>query len=129
MRLRTRRFVRRLFEVLFICKSEADNNEFEIQVQLTKLQKQLQLLLYPVLLSDAFSNEQAAVFFDAVPQLYKKLLLDAKALYEADPAAKNIDEVLVAYPRFFCNSHPPHSASAAAAKNSAATPHHQRICT
>jgi serine O-acetyltransferase len=98
---RTRRFVSRLFQVLFICKSEADNNEFEIQVQLTKLQKQLQLLLYPVLNSDTFSNEQAAVFFNAVPLLYKKLLLDAKALYEADPAAKNIDEVLVAYPGFF----------------------------
>jgi serine O-acetyltransferase len=98
---RARRFVRRLFEVLFICKSEADNNEFEIQSQLTKLERQLQLLLYPVLHSDSVSNEQALVFFNAVPALYKKLLLDATALYEADPAAKNIDEVLVAYPGFF----------------------------
>lgn len=98
---KARRFVRRLFEVLFICKSEADNNEFETQVQLSKLEKQLQQLLYPVLLREAFSNEQATIFFNAVPKLYKKLLLDAAALYEADPAAKNIDEVLVAYPGFF----------------------------
>ena len=40
---RARRFVRKLFEVLFICKSEADNNEFEIQSQLKKLERQLQL--------------------------------------------------------------------------------------
>ncbi|MEI7734559.1 MAG: serine acetyltransferase [Ferruginibacter sp.] len=98
---RARHFVRRLFEVLFICKSEADNNAFEIQSQLKKLERQLQLLLYPVLHSDGFSNEQTQVFFTTVPTLYNKLILDATALYEADPAAKNIDEVLVAYPGFF----------------------------
>lgn len=98
---RARRFVRKLFEVLFICKNEADNNEFEIQSQLKKLERQLQLLLYPVLHSETFSDEQAALFFKTIPELYTKLLLDATALYEADPAAKNIDEVLVAYPGFF----------------------------
>jgi len=98
---RARRFVRKLFEVLFICKSEADNNEFEIQSQLKKLERQLQLLLYPVLHDEVYSNEQAAIFFKTVPSLYTKLLLDAKAIFEADPAAKNIDEVLVAYPGFF----------------------------
>jgi serine O-acetyltransferase len=98
---RARRFVRKLFEVLFICKSEADNNEFEIQSQLKKLKRQLQLLLYPVLNEEKYSDEQATAFFKTIPDLYQKLLLDAKAIYEADPAAKNINEVLVAYPGFF----------------------------
>lgn len=98
---RARRFVRKLFEVLFICKSEADNNEFEIQSQLKKLKRQLQLLLYPVLNEEKYSDEQASAFFKAIPDLYQKLLLDAQAIYEADPAAKNINEVLVAYPGFF----------------------------
>ncbi len=98
---RARRFVRKLFEVLFICKSEADNNEFEIQSQLKKLKRQLQLLLYPVLNEEKYSDEQASAFFKTIPDLYQKLLLDAQAIYEADPAAKNINEVLVAYPSFF----------------------------
>jgi serine O-acetyltransferase len=98
---RARRFVRRLFEVLFICKSEADNNEFEIQSQLKKLDHQLQLLLYPVLHSEAASTEHATEFFNNAPALYKKILLDATAIFEADPAAKTIDEVLVSYPGFF----------------------------
>jgi serine O-acetyltransferase len=98
---RARRFVRRLFEVLFICKSEADNNEFEITSQLKKLERQLQLLLEPILHSEAASVEQTITFFSNVPALYKKLLLDATALFEADPAAKTIDEVLVSYPGFF----------------------------
>ena len=97
----TRRFVRKLFEVVFICKSEADNNEFEIQSQLKKLEHQLQLLLYPVLHTTNYSEEQAATFFKTIPELYKKLLLDATAIFEADPAAKTIDEVLIAYPGFF----------------------------
>lgn len=98
---RARRFIRKLFEVLFICKSEADNNEFEIQSQLKKLKRQLQLLLYPVLNEEKYSDEQASAFFKTIPDLYQKLLLDAQAIYEADPAAKNINEVLVAYPGFF----------------------------
>jgi serine O-acetyltransferase len=98
---RAKDFVVQLFEVLFICKSEADNNAFEIESQLKKLETQLQLLLYPVLHSEAYSNEQTALFFKTIPAVYKKLLLDANAIFEADPAAKNIDEVLIAYPGFF----------------------------
>jgi len=94
-------FVVKLFEVLFICKTEADNNSFEIESQLKKLELQLQLLLYPLLHSEAYCDEQTAAFFNTVPSLYSKLLLDAKAIFEADPAAKNIDEVLIAYPGFF----------------------------
>lgn len=96
-----KQFVNKLFEVLFICKNEADNNDFEIQSQLKKLEQQLQFLLFPVLHSSSFSETQTENFFSAIPQLYQKLLLDAKAIFEADPAAKNIDEVLIAYPGFF----------------------------
>ena len=94
-------FVVKLFEVLFICKTEADNNSFEIESQLKKLELQLQLLLYPVLHGEAYCNKQTAAFFKTIPSLYSKLLLDAKAIFEADPAAKNIGEVLIAYPGFF----------------------------
>jgi serine O-acetyltransferase len=94
-------FVVKLYEILFICKTEADNNSFEIESQLKKLEKQLEFLLFPVLHSTSYSETQTENFFSAVPQLYQKLLLDAKAIFEADPAAKNIDEVLIAYPGFF----------------------------
>ncbi|MEI9955248.1 MAG: serine acetyltransferase [Ferruginibacter sp.] len=99
-----RHFVNTLFETLFLCKDQVDNNEFELQSQFKKLEGQLQLLLYSVKNDNNYSNEQAALFFRAVPELYKKLLLDAAAIYEADPAAKNIDEVFIAYPGFFAIS-------------------------
>jgi len=96
-----RQFVNTLFETLFLCKDQVDNNEFELQSQFKKLEGQLQLLLYSVKHDDKYSNEQAAIFFKAIPELYTKLLLDAAAIYKADPAAKNIDEVFIAYPGFF----------------------------
>jgi serine O-acetyltransferase len=39
-------------------------------------------------------------FFDQLPALYEGLLLDARALLEGDPAARSLDEVLLAYPGF-----------------------------
>jgi serine O-acetyltransferase len=96
-----RHFVHDLFETLFLCKDQVDNNEFELQSRFKKLEAQLQLLLYSVQHDSIYSVEQASIFFNAIPVLYKKLLLDANAIYKADPAAKSIDEVLIAYPGFF----------------------------
>lgn len=99
--IRARRFVRRLFVLLFIGKGEAENNEFETQVQLRKLERLLQLLLLPLLPGKSAANEQAGIFFKELPTLYSKLLQDATALLEADPAAQDLDEVLLTYPGFF----------------------------
>jgi len=40
-------------------------------------------------------------FFDSIPTLYDNLLLDIKATYEGDPAAKSTDEVVRSYPGFY----------------------------
>lgn len=40
-------------------------------------------------------------FFAQVPHIYQKLKMDALAIFEGDPAAKSIDEVISAYPGFF----------------------------
>jgi serine O-acetyltransferase len=98
---KARRFVRRLFEVLFIPKNESDNTEAEIGAQLKKLEKTLPQLLYPWLNNEEKAAEQSALFFTALPQLYDRLMKDATAILQADPAAKSIEEVLIAYPGFF----------------------------
>ena len=96
-----RRFVHHLFETLFICKNEADNNEFEVKAQLHKSEYQLGLVLYPLFKNEAIANQQAAIFFEAIPALHATLLEDANAIFKADPAAKELDQVLIAYPGFF----------------------------
>lgn len=40
-------------------------------------------------------------FLAALPAMREALLLDAAAMYEGDPAASSIDEVVLAYPGFF----------------------------
>jgi serine O-acetyltransferase len=39
-------------------------------------------------------------FFTALPGIREALLLDARAIYDGDPAAHSIDEVILAYPGF-----------------------------
>jgi serine O-acetyltransferase len=94
-------FVRNLFNTLFVCNSEAANTTEIVSKQLADLHNSLKKLLQPILHTEAYVQQQADDFFTQLPSLHQKLLLDAKALYDADPAAKNIDEVLVAYPGFF----------------------------
>jgi len=40
-------------------------------------------------------------FFSKIPGIYDKLLCDARAIYEGDPAAESVNEVISAYPGFF----------------------------
>ncbi|WKZ56869.1 MAG: serine O-acetyltransferase [Bdellovibrionota bacterium] len=40
-------------------------------------------------------------FHRCIPELYERLLLDADAHYEGDPAARSVDEVILCYPGFF----------------------------
>jgi serine O-acetyltransferase len=39
-------------------------------------------------------------FFEEVPAIYERLGQDARAIYDGDPAAESIDEVISAYPGF-----------------------------
>ncbi len=96
----TKLFAKSLFDTLFICKDDYEN-ELEIQAQLNALQEQLEVLLLQVISDKKKSKELALAFFEALSSIYKKLLLDAEAIYKADPAAKTMQEVLLAYPGFY----------------------------
>jgi serine O-acetyltransferase len=45
--------------------------------------------------------EVARRFMEQLPEAYRKLTLDAEALFKGDPAAESVDEVIVAYPGFY----------------------------
>ena len=47
------------------------------------------------------SAQVKAEFCRQLPQVYEKLLIDAKAFYDNDPAAESIDEIIFAYPGFY----------------------------
>lgn len=46
-------------------------------------------------------NKTADAFFEKLPKLYDRLTEDARAIYEGDPAARSVEEVIVSYPGFY----------------------------
>jgi serine O-acetyltransferase len=65
------------------------------------LQMQLQALLLPLSAQMNLTVAQVSnQFFSAVPAVYEKLIQDAEAFYQYDPAATDITEVMAAYPGF-----------------------------
>ncbi len=83
-----------VFDFLF---GEKRVSEDELKLLVQQLTKRLTELLSS--LDDAEDHSQT--FFAALPAIYKSLLEDANAILLSDPAAKNITEVLIAYPGFF----------------------------
>jgi serine O-acetyltransferase len=74
----------------------------EVKSKLFVLERDIQSLLTPLLADTALHAEDvAARFFQELPEVHRKLWLDAEAIYGGDPAAESIDEVILAYPGFF----------------------------
>lgn len=50
------------------------------------------------------SAEVIETFMPTLPDLFRKMVGDAKAIFAGDPAAKNLEEVVVAYPSFYATA-------------------------
>lgn len=100
----TQLFLEELLELLFPHFSK--ENEYlgvdEIKGKISRLRRTLVNLLRPLearMLQSAAGS--AEIFFEQLPEIYDLLWLDAKSIYEGDPAAESIDEVISAYPGFY----------------------------
>ncbi len=98
------RFVEELLALLFPHFSEQAQylSEEEIKGKISFLRRQLTNILHP--LEGRMQNSAAGVadiFFEQLPQTYGLLWKDAEAIYQGDPAAENLDEVISAYPGFY----------------------------
>ena len=72
----------------------------EVRAELERLRGQLDGFLLAQGTSPDHATLISTAFEANLPGLHRGLLLDARATCEADPAAKSIDEVLLAYPGF-----------------------------
>jgi serine O-acetyltransferase len=95
-------FVDNLLAMLFphFCK-EGFFTVNEIGARLVLIERDLKRLLVPIL-GDSHSAVEKITqnFMNSLTDIHKKLWLDAEAIYSGDPAAENIDEVILAYPGF-----------------------------
>jgi serine O-acetyltransferase len=71
---------------------------------LEQIEHLLRGLCVPVLNSDEQVGKVVEGFMRDLPRFHSALMEDARAIYHGDPAAANLDEVILAYPGFFAIS-------------------------
>jgi serine O-acetyltransferase len=73
----------------------------DIEDELELLEFNLKHILKPFQSSLSRNAKEAArVFFEKIPEIHNNLIMDAEAITRGDPAAKNVDEVILSYPGF-----------------------------
>ncbi|MDQ1856393.1 serine O-acetyltransferase EpsC [Chryseobacterium sp. WLY505] len=98
-KIKTKKWVKDLYETLFLPQN--DNTEDQLKRNFEALQETLSVLIHTVTGDKTLTEEQVSQFFEALPELYNQLVLDAKSILEFDPAADSLEEVYLAYPGFF----------------------------
>jgi serine O-acetyltransferase len=96
-------FIHSILSVLFPHYTKDKYSSLEgIKFHLFQLEKQLKLIVSPLLSNTSLYIEDVTDhFFKALPDVYHKLWYDAQAIFEGDPAALSVDEVIFTYPGFF----------------------------
>ncbi|MFZ4928601.1 serine O-acetyltransferase EpsC [Chryseobacterium sp. Mn2064] len=98
-KIKTKKWVKELYEVLFLPQN--DNTEEQLEKDFATLQRTLSELINTITVDKEETQFHVNRFFEALPELYDQLVLDAKSILEFDPAADSLDEVYLAYPGFF----------------------------
>jgi serine O-acetyltransferase len=97
-------FIDGFFEFLFIPQKQKKMSQYELSKEFESYKSHLAALVYDVIGDGEKTQSVADLFFEEVPAIYDALLDDAAAMLEFDPAAKSIEEVLMAYPGFFATA-------------------------
>jgi len=89
-----------IFHWLFSIGENYTDNEFFLWKE-TQLKEELTELLENVLTNNENKAETANRFYDKLEAIQTQFEADLKAVFNFDPAAKSVSEVLIAYPGFF----------------------------
>jgi serine O-acetyltransferase len=91
--------LKRITELLFPILSKRD--AFDIPEEFEFISKQTELLLVSINFNKEEAESICNKFINEFENIYKLLLKDAEAIYNGDPAAESIEEVIVSYPGFY----------------------------
>ena len=94
-------FINELFKFLFMPGSGRQNTVKELEKEFDSLKSHLSSLLYDINQDGQKAQEISDSFFNRIPSIYDTVLKDAEAILKFDPAAKSLQEVIVAYPGFY----------------------------
>jgi len=93
-------FIDEVFRFLFI-GSSADRSNIAALEKYNQIKNTFASLVSETLREESEIKQHTTEFFYRIPSIYKALLQDAEAILAFDPAARNISEVVVAYPGFY----------------------------
>ncbi|PKL77278.1 MAG: serine acetyltransferase [Candidatus Melainabacteria bacterium HGW-Melainabacteria-1] len=96
-RCRTRLWLDQLLGLLFPQREENITPPAEVEARLATLEQDLASLLSPL---DLPATLATTFFGEDLPRLDAWLLEDAQCIYQGDPAATSLDEVILSYPGF-----------------------------
>ncbi len=102
-RERLGRWADEIFQWLFCIHPQYADEEVFIEKELD-LKSELLLFLTQVRSAGENTPKRVASFFDRLADIHCVLKSDLETMYNADPAAKSIHEVLLAYPGFYAIS-------------------------
>ncbi len=95
-------FIDKMFEFLFMPKRNIrQQNPGGMEKEFESLKSHFSSLVYDVVMEGDRTQEITDNFFAAIPGLYNLLYKDAETILQFDPAARSVEEVLVAYPGFY----------------------------
>lgn len=97
-------FIDGFFEFLFIPQKQKKMSQYELTKEFESYKSHLSALIYDVNADGEQTQSITDLFFEKLPEIYNTLLNDAEAVLQADPAAKSIEEVLMAYPGFYATA-------------------------
>lgn len=91
-----------LIDLLFPIESTFNYHYEVAEEKEERLRKTLHEILKPLSHKISLPLPQVVEsFFGSLPQIYHRLIADAQFFLEADPAAENLEEVIMAYPGFY----------------------------
>ncbi len=101
-RAKTNQFIMELLQTLFPQLIFSEHAQYsDMAMELSRLAMDLEDILHPsepsLKMPLSLIIEQ---FFNKLPELVKKMQGDAEAIFQGDPAAESIDEVILTYPGF-----------------------------
>lgn len=96
------RFIDQLMRLLFPVTQDCQSASQHVEETYQRLNDQLTCLLRPLHSTLPDTPEVIAErFFERLPFIYDRLLLDAHAITDNDPAAVGLEEVIAVYPGFY----------------------------
>jgi serine O-acetyltransferase len=96
-------FIDQVFTFLFL-PHKKQKQVADMEKELTLLKSHFSSLVYDVVHKEDEAEQHTEEFFKAIPYIYGKLIKDAEGILKFDPAARSLEEILVAYPGFYATA-------------------------